>query len=112
MNTRRSSTFNPLGDRSKYICIPNKVKEAGIHFVWEYQKGIPLHVPTNMGFVHHYRNGCELHNRETKENCANEKYQIDKHAHRFKHELLKNVGNVWKELSEKCNLDPILSLHK
>ena len=112
MNTRRSSTFNDLGDRSKYICIPNKVKEAGIHFVWEYQKGTSLHVPTNMGFLHHYRNGCKLHTEETKENCANEKLQLDKHAHKFKQKLFKSVENVWMKLSEKCNLEPAVFLHQ
>ena len=103
--TERTSTFNNLGDRSKYICIPHKVKEAGIHFVWEYQKGIPLHVPENMGFLHHYRNGCELHNGDAKKNCGDEKHESDKHLHKFKLKLLKNVESVWRKVSKNCNLN-------
>ena len=95
-----------MGDRSKYICIPHKVKEAGIHFVWDYLKGIPLHVPENMGFLHHYRNGCESHNDDAKKNCADEKYVEDKHLYKFKLKLLKNVETVWRKMSKNCNLYP------
>ena len=47
-NIRRTTKFNALGDRSKYICIPQKVKVAGQHYIWEYHKGIPMHVATNI----------------------------------------------------------------
>ena len=33
--TRRKTKFNPQKQRSKYICIPRQVKEAGNHFIWE-----------------------------------------------------------------------------
>ena len=106
--TQRTKTFNALGDRSKYICIPKKVKEAGIHFVWEYQKGIPLHVPENIGFTHHYRNGCEFHDGDTKLNCDDDQVEEDYVANKFKDKLIKNVENVWTKLSEKCDLDSLM----
>ncbi len=42
--------------RSKYICDPRKLIEAGNHFVWESIEGQqPLHVSEEIGFLHHYR---------------------------------------------------------
>jgi len=53
--TRRKTKFNPQKQRSKYICIPRNVKEAGNHFIWEYAEGHNVNVPTSIGFLHHYR---------------------------------------------------------
>ena len=53
--TRRKSKFNPQKQRSKYICIPRNVKEAGNHFIWEFARGSSLNVPTTFGYLHHYR---------------------------------------------------------
>ena len=35
--TRRRTKFNPQKQRSKYICVPRNVNEAGNHFIWEYR---------------------------------------------------------------------------
>ncbi len=53
--TRRKSKFNPQKQRSKYICVPRNVKEAGNHFIWEFHRGSNLNVPTKYGYLHHYR---------------------------------------------------------
>ena len=105
--TRRRSEFNSLGDRSKYICIPKDIKEAGIHFIWEYQKGVPLHVPTNIGFLHHYRRGCEF-GGETMGNCTNYPNQVDRTVHKYRQKLLENVKKVLFKLSYQCKLDYLL----
>ena len=55
LKTRRRQKFHPQKQRSKYICIPHFVKEVGNHFVWEFHHGRTLNVPTNIGFLHHYR---------------------------------------------------------
>ena len=60
--TRRKQKFHPQKQRSKYICIPYFVKEAGNHFIWEFHHGRTLNVPTNIGFLHHYR-VCEFGGR-------------------------------------------------
>ena len=73
--------------------------------MWEYQKGIPLHVPENMGFLHHYRNSRESHKGDAKKNCGDEKHESDKHLHKFKLKLLKNVESVWRKVSKNCNLN-------
>ena len=57
--TRRKSKFNPQKQRSKYICVPRNVKEAGNHFIWEFGRGSNLNVPTKYGYLHHYR-VCEF----------------------------------------------------
>lgn len=57
--TRRRKKFHPQKQRSKYICIPYFVKEAGNHFIWEFYHGRTTNVPTHIGFLHHYR-VCEF----------------------------------------------------
>ena len=104
-HTRRKSKFNSLGDRSKYICVPQKIKEAGQHYIWEYQKGIPMHVATNIGFLHHYRSGCEF---KGKNSCTSDRTQVDQTVLIYKEVLLKNIKLVLSKLKKKCNLDSSL----
>lgn len=59
VKTRRKQKLHPPKQRSKYICLPYLVKEAGNHFVWEFLKGKTVNVPTFIGFLHHYR-VCEF----------------------------------------------------
>ena len=61
-----------------------------------------------MGFVHHYRNGCEFHDGDTKLNCDNDQVEEDNVAHKFKDKLLKSVEKVWTKLSEKCDLNTLV----
>ena len=56
---RRNVKFNPPKQRSKFICIPAKVKEVENHFVWDFQQGKTLSVSPKIGFLHHYR-VCEF----------------------------------------------------
>lgn len=57
--TRRREKLHPPKQRSKYICIPGAVKEAGNHFIWEFHHGKTLNVPPAYALLHHYR-VCEF----------------------------------------------------
>jgi len=59
LKTRRRQKLNPPKQRSKYICLPIAVKEAGNHFIWEFKHGKTFNVPPSFGFLHHYR-VCEF----------------------------------------------------
>jgi len=59
LKTRRRQKLHPPKQRSKYICVPSAVKEAGNHFVWEFHHGKTLNVQPEMGLLHHYR-VCEF----------------------------------------------------
>ena len=59
LKTRRRQKLHPPKQRSKYICLPSSVKEAGNHFIWEFKQGKTLNVPPSYGFLHHYR-VCEF----------------------------------------------------
>eukprot|EP00090_Calanus_glacialis_P008335 TRINITY_DN16646_c0_g1_i9.p1 TRINITY_DN16646_c0_g1~~TRINITY_DN16646_c0_g1_i9.p1 ORF type:complete len:556 (-),score=113.80 TRINITY_DN16646_c0_g1_i9:55-1611(-) len=59
LKTRRRQKLHPPKQRSKYICLPSSVKEAGNHFIWEFKRGKTLNVPPSYGFLHHYR-VCEF----------------------------------------------------
>lgn len=52
----RRAKLHPQKQRSKYICKPEAVVEAGNHFVWEFISGRgSLNVPADAGILHHYR---------------------------------------------------------
>lgn len=52
----RRSKLHPQKQRSKYICKPEAVVEAGNHFVWEFVPGKgTMNVPADAGILHHYR---------------------------------------------------------
>lgn len=55
----RRAKLHPQKQRSKYICKPEAVVEAGNHFVWEFIPGRgSLNVPADAGILHHYRVIC------------------------------------------------------
>ena len=95
--------FNPQKQRSKYICIPRQVKEAGNHFIWEFAQGNNLNAPTNVGFLHHYRI-CEFGG----DDCVHSPSKLDRTVHKYQQPLVKNVRNVIHKLSAECKLDYLL----
>ena len=64
LKTRRKHKLHPPKQRSKYICLPSNVKEAGNHFIWEFHRGKTANVPASYGLLHHYR-VCEFGGEET-----------------------------------------------
>ena len=97
--TRRKSKFNPQKQRSKYICIPRNVKEAGNHFIWEFVEGYNLNVPTSVGFLHHYR-VCEFGG----DDCVQTESVVDRTVYRYREDLVANVDKVIGGLSAECQL--------
>ena len=102
--TRRKEKFNPQKQRSKYICVPRNVKEAGNHFIWEYSEGVNVNVPTSIGFLHHYR-VCEFGG----DDCVHTDSRVDRTVYRYRDLLVKNVEKVVLKLSRSCQLEKLQS---
>lgn len=101
--TRRRSKLHPQKQRSKYICKPEAVIEAGNHFVWEFCPGRgSLNVPADAAILHHYR-VCEFGG----DDCIKSPSVVDRTAHRYSKRLLDRVGTVYSYLKETCNLPDI-----
>lgn len=107
--TRRRVKLHPHKQRSKYICKPENVVEAGNHFVWEFIPGHgALNIPAEAAILHHYR-VCEFGG----DDCVKTQSVVDKTAYRYRQDLAKNVRIRYRELTEKCSLpelDPVPSV--
>ncbi|CAG2064319.1 unnamed protein product [Timema podura] len=98
--TRRRAKLHPHKQRSKYLCRPEHVVEAGNHFVWEFVPGHgTLNVPPDAAILHHYR-VCEFGG----DDCVKTASVVDRTAHRYRVRLLERVRARWAELREKCGL--------
>ena len=104
--TRRRKKLNPHGERSKYICIPRHVKEAGTHIVYEYLNGHNINVPEDIGLSHHYRR-CES-NKVGMGDCINDLTVVDKSAYKHAHKLLLNIKNILPQIFAHCKSNSIL----
>jgi len=99
LKTKRKQKFHPPKQRSKYICIPSAVREAGNHFIWEFHHGRTLNVPTSIGFLHHYR-VCEFGGND----CINNGYVEDTRIpETWGQELIKNINRRSQETN--CDLN-------
>merc|ERR1712018_959105 len=94
---------NPQKQRSKYICVPRNVKEAGNHFIWEFSRGSNLNVPTKYGYLHHYR-VCEFGGVD----CIHTESNVDRRITHYRETLLNNIQNVLQKLSNRCQLETLL----
>ncbi|XP_034941588.1 uncharacterized protein [Chelonus insularis] len=98
--TRRKSKLHPHKQRSKYICKPRDIVEAGNHFVWEFLAGHgTLNVPADAAILHHYR-VCEFGG----DDCVKTPSIIDRTAYKYRDKLADAVDKVWMELEENCVL--------
>ncbi|XP_076379257.1 uncharacterized protein LOC143259735 [Megalopta genalis] len=104
--TRRRAKLHPHKQRSKYICRPQNVVEAGNHFVWEFIPGHgTLNVPSDAAILHHYR-VCEFGG----DDCIKTQSVIDRTAYKYKERLSENVAKTWTDLSTECllpKLEPV-----
>lgn len=76
--TRRRTKLHPHKQRSKYVCKPRTVFEAGNHFVWEFVPGHgTVNVPQDAAILHHYR-VCEFGG----DDCVKTPSIIDRTAYR------------------------------
>lgn len=98
--TRRRLKLHPHKQRSKYICKPRDVVEAGNHFVWEFLAGHgTLNVPPDAAILHHYR-VCEFGG----DDCIKTPSIVDKTAYKYKDQLASNVDQTWMKLENVCRL--------
>lgn len=98
--TRRRSKLHPHKQRSKYVCKPKEVVEAGNHFVWEFIPGHgTVNVPPDAAILHHYR-VCEFGG----DDCVKTQSVVDKTAYKYIEKLTKNVHKTCKELSNECSI--------
>ncbi|KAJ3625269.1 hypothetical protein MTP99_018827 [Tenebrio molitor] len=98
--TRRRSKLHPHKQRSKYICRPELVVEAGNHFVWEFIPGHgTLNVPPDAAILHHYRI-CEFGG----DDCIKTASTVDTTAFKYKSKLVEEVKERYREFKVKCNL--------
>lgn len=98
--TKRKTKLHPHKQRSKYICRPEYVVEAGNHFVWEFLPGHgTFNVPSDAAILHHYRI-CEFGGND----CVKTSNVRDRTIFRYRDRLVFNVKNKWDELKDKCHL--------
>ena len=90
---------------------------ANNHFIHEFDKGVEVMVPTNVGILHHYRGPCEevkldyenLNGQRSQFvdasiNCTKQPHTLDRSAHRYKDALTKNMKRVFLEMWDQCKL--------
>lgn len=98
--TRRRAKLHPHKQRSKYICRPEFIVEAGNHFVWEFIPGHgTLNVPADAAILHHYR-VCEFGG----DDCVKAASTVDTMAYRYKERLIGRVSNRFIQLKQTCQL--------
>ncbi|KAK9499218.1 hypothetical protein O3M35_002296 [Rhynocoris fuscipes] len=101
--TRRRAKLHPHKQRSKYVCRPEFVIEAGNHFVWEFVPGHgTLNVPSDAAILNHYR-VCEFGG----DDCVKSASVIDRTAYRYKTRLVERVKAKWTELKTECSLPDV-----
>ncbi|XP_073823318.1 uncharacterized protein [Musca autumnalis] len=106
--TRRRFKLHPQKQRSKYICRPEAVVEAGNHFVWEYAPGKgSLNVPPTDGILQHYR-VCEFGGND----CIKAPSIVDRTANKYINRLVERVLTVYRYLKKKCDLPELPAIPK
>ncbi|KAK9883000.1 hypothetical protein WA026_001212 [Henosepilachna vigintioctopunctata] len=96
--TRRRSKLHPHKQRSKYICRPELVVEAGNHFVWEFLPGHgTTNSPPDAAILHHYR-VCEFGG----DDCVKTASTVDTTAFRYKDRLVEEVRRSWDRNKGRC----------
>lgn len=105
--TYRKGFIQPHSSRSKYICDPREVVEAGNHRAMEFihrDINATVFVPTEIALLHHYRrcNGLPLCDKE-QTNCT-ESIVVDRSLYKYRNELVERITNTWNRLNESCVL--------
>ena len=103
---RRRKKLNPHGERSKYICLPQHLKEAGTHIVYEYLKGYNINVPQDVALSHHYRQ-CEM-NKVGMGDCMKDPTEVDRTVYKYKHAIMRSIKDVYPQIVSQCKLAPII----
>ena len=100
--TQRKSKFHPPSVRSKYICVARNINEVGNHFIWEFSHGNRFNVPTEYGYLHHYRT-CEFGG----DDCINTESVVDRTMFKYRHLLVQTIKHRVRKLylDDKCPLE-------
>ncbi|KAH8328982.1 hypothetical protein KR074_001125 [Drosophila pseudoananassae] len=106
--TRRRYKLHPQKQRSKYICKPEAVVEAGNHFVWEFAPGKgSLNVPPKEAILQHYR-VCEFGGND----CIKAPSIVDRTTTKYVNRLVQRVDAVYRHLRQRCDLPSMPPLPK
>ncbi|KAL7738715.1 hypothetical protein ACLKA6_007477 [Drosophila palustris] len=106
--TRRRYKLHPQKQRSKYICKPEAVVEAGNHFVWEFSPGMgSLNVPPKEAILQHYR-VCEFGGND----CIKAPSIMDRTTTKYVNRLVQRVDAVYRHLRQRCDLPALPTLPK
>ncbi|XP_044316157.1 uncharacterized protein LOC108050731 isoform X1 [Drosophila rhopaloa] len=106
--TRRRYKLHPQKQRSKYICKPEAVVEAGNHFVWEFAPGKgSLNVPPKEAILQHYR-VCEFGGND----CIKAPSIVDRTTTKYVNRLVQRVDAVYRHLRQRCDLPALPPLPK
>ncbi|KMY90077.1 uncharacterized protein LOC6732193 isoform X1 [Drosophila simulans] len=106
--TRRRYKLHPQKQRSKYICKPEAVVEAGNHFVWEFAPGKgSLNVPPKEAILQHYR-VCEFGGND----CIKAPSIVDRTTTKYVNRLVQRVDAVYRHLRQRCDLPALPPLLK
>ncbi|XP_017154957.1 uncharacterized protein LOC108163935 isoform X2 [Drosophila miranda] len=104
--TRRRYKLHPQKQRSKYICKPEAVVEAGNHFVWEFGPGkVSLNVPPKEAILQHYR-VCEFGGND----CIKAPSVVDRTTFKYVNRLSQRVDTVYRHLRQRCDLPALPTL--
>ncbi|XP_070139408.1 uncharacterized protein [Drosophila kikkawai] len=106
--TRRRYKLHPQKQRSKYICKPEAVVEAGNHFVWEFAPGKgSLNVPPKEAILQHYR-VCEFGGND----CIKAPSIVDRTTTKYVNRLVQRVDAVYRHLRQRCDLPALPPMPK
>lgn len=106
--TRRRYKLHPQKQRSKYICKPEAVVEAGNHFVWEFSPGMgSLNIPPKEAILQHYR-VCEFGGND----CIKAPSIMDRTTTKYVNRLVQRVDEVYRHLRQRCDLPALPTLSK
>ncbi|XP_034667639.1 salivary glue protein Sgs-3-like [Drosophila subobscura] len=102
----RRYKLHPQKQRSKYICKPEAVVEAGNHFVWEFSPGkVSLNVPPKEAILQHYR-VCEFGGND----CIKAPSVVDRTTSKYVNRLVQRVDAVYRHLRQRCDLPALPTL--
>lgn len=106
--TRRKTKLHPHKQRSKYVCRPERVVEAGNHFIWEFIPGYgTFNVGADQGIMHHYR-VCEFGG----DDCIKAASTVDTTAFRYRKRLVKRVRDAYGHYKDRCGLMELVAVDR
>lgn len=107
--TNRKDLIYPHGTRSKFICDPRRVVEAGNHFIWEYVNDATdkaLNVSPRVALLHHYRK-CSTARKYCDQDVAEVKSVVDRTIYKYKDSLVDRITTTRNSLDMNCFIETL-----